>query len=143
MPIYTTYLAFLRKVGYCPLKIFPDSLKSTLIYYVMRDRGNNEVAPSAELLSKFKSGEICWEEYEKLYRHGVGLLMGTPWMEKRANESKAGHHVILVCFEKSAQHCHRRLLAEEIARRFGAEYKGELTDKDLKYKQFLPFSLNG
>jgi len=48
-------------------------------------------------------------------------------MEKRAQEAKIGN-ILLVCYEKDATHCHRRLLAEEIARRFGVEYKGELFD---------------
>lgn len=127
MPIYTSYVAYLRKFNYNPLKIFPYSLKSTLIYYVQRNRGNNEVAPSKTLLKQIKSGEITWEEYERVYRENMPLLMGTPWMEKRAKEAQQGHHVILVCYEKDATHCHRRLLAEEIAKRFGAEYKGELS----------------
>jgi len=36
------------------------------------------------------------------------------------------HHIFFERSNPICTHCHRRLLAEEIARRFGAEYKGEV-----------------
>jgi uncharacterized protein YeaO (DUF488 family) len=127
MPIYTSYLAYLRKFNYNPLKIFPDSLESVLIYYVMHSRGNDEVAPWAETVQVFKAGRISWEGYRTIYMRKIDTPNGREWMEKRAKEANAGHHVILVCFEKNPEQCHRRLLAEAIVAKFGAKYEGELS----------------
>ena len=98
---------------------------SCFVYFVMRDRGNNEVAPSERVLWDAKMGVITWEEYAKWYSIRLSSDEAQSWMEKRAGEAKIGN-ILLVCFEKDPAHCHRRLLAEEIARRFGAEYKGEV-----------------
>jgi|YelNatPaOPRAMG01_1025707.scaffolds.fasta_scaffold29185_7 uncharacterized protein YeaO (DUF488 family) len=126
MPVYTTYLAYLKRFDYNPLKIFPNSLKSTLIYYVMRNRGNNEVAPDELILIMFKNNDLSWESYCRHYEDKLATEEAKAWMQKRAEESRQGHNVILVCYEKDPEQCHRRLLAEAIAARFGVEYKGEL-----------------
>lgn len=97
----------------------------------MHNRGNDEVAPYIETVKAYKAGKLSWKDYETIYLRKICELdapNSLEWMQKRADESKAGHHVILVCFEKDAKHCHRRLLAEEIAKRFGTEYKGELSN---------------
>jgi len=118
MPIYTTYLANKPKER-------ARELGSCFVYFVMRNRGNNEVAPTS---SKLKELTLLkdWEGYESHYlleiRHYPKAKV---WMEKRAQEAKIGN-ILLVCYEKDPAHCHRRLLAEEIARRFNVEYKGEL-----------------
>jgi len=127
MPIYTTYVAYLKKFDYNPLKIFPSVLESTLIYYVMRNRGNNEVAPDELILIMWKRNDISWESYCHHYEDKLAKKEAQAWMQKKAEEANRGHNVILVCFEKSPEHCHRRLLAETIAKQFGAEYKGELS----------------
>ena len=123
MPIYTTYLANKPK-----LRAQMD-IGSCFVYFVMRNRGNNEVAPTKETLSvvkeMIKRGEPrAWEIYKSNYFYCL-TEKSFAWMEKRAGEAKIGN-ILLVCFEKDPAHCHRRLLAEEIARRFGAEYKGEV-----------------
>jgi len=117
MPIYTTYL------GNKP-KEKAQKLGSCFVYFVMRNRGNNEVAPmSQDLIDAAKDG--AWAYYEKHYNELLATPEAHKWMEKRAQEARIGN-ILLVCFEKNPQKCHRRLLAEEIARRFGVEYKGEL-----------------
>jgi len=125
MPIYTTYL------GNKP-KAKAQQVGSCFVYFVMRNRGNNEVAPSKQLLEHYKNRPVhltvieAWPTYAQ---HYMDEILSRPsaidWMEKRAGEAKIGN-ILLVCYEKDSAHCHRRLLAEEIARRFGVEYKGEL-----------------
>jgi len=139
-PLYTTYLAFLRKANYNPLNVFPNDLRETILYYVMRNRGNNEVAPSGLLLEwvslqKEKWGKqwmkISWIKYEKEYLDQLQRFQPAhEWMRKIAEEAKTSN-VILICHEKDFRYCHRKLLAQEIARRFSVEYKGELTLKDV------------
>jgi uncharacterized protein YeaO (DUF488 family) len=105
---------------------------SAMPKYVMRNRGNNEVAPSQVLLETVKSGQIDWDEYEKRYLTEItdpSYYSGADnWIKDIVAEMKGGMHVILICFEKDATHCHRRLLAEEIKRQWPEiDYKGELT----------------
>jgi len=125
MPIYSTYLGFLNKHGGADKVAM--KLGSCFVYYVMRNRGNNAVAPMvAELIKATR--EKDWETYEKIYHEELQKPEALAWMKTRAYEARIGN-IVLVCYEKDAAHCHRRLLAEEIARLFnGVEYKGELEE---------------
>jgi len=133
MPIFTTYLGFLNKHGGADKVAM--KLGSCFVYYVARNKGNNTVAPEEKMLEAFLKlrklygdKEEFWKQYEDNYLIQIGLSKDAQaWMEKRSQEAKIGN-ILLVCYEKNAQHCHRRLLAEEIARRFGVEYKGELEE---------------
>lgn len=129
MSLWTTYLSFWSR----NLSEIMGKLKSSAMpKYVMRNRGNNEVAPSQVLLETVKSGQIDWDEYEKRYLTEItdpSYYSGADnWIKDIVAEMKGGMHVILICFEKDATHCHRRLLAEEIKRQWPEiDYKGELT----------------
>ena len=138
MALWTTYLAFLRKVNWNPCNVFPDELEETIFLYVMRNRGNDEVAPSDDWWKPFKKLakvypiEELWEHYEDNYLLQIGLSKDAiNWMQNTAYTSKRAN-IVLICYEKNAQYCHRRLLAEELARRFGADYRGELNSSHLK-----------
>ena len=72
-----------------------------------------EFAPTDEILAGYQDGRITWPDYERMYcellttRHPtVGL---TPSDLDR---------ICLLCTEKSARQCHRRLAAEYIAAQF-------------------------
>jgi len=120
LPIYTTYLGYLNKH-----KDASQRLGSCFVYYVMRNRGNDCVAPSEQLSLWYKRTKH-WEAYERQYLNEIRTRMSALWfMKKVADESRIGN-VLLICYEKDATRCHRRLLAEEIAKRFGVEYRGEL-----------------
>jgi len=122
MPIYTTYLGFINKHG-GDQKV-GMKLGSCFVYYVQRNRGNNEVAPvTSGLIEATKAKR--WDLYEMLYAERLRTRLAIHWMEKRAGEAKIGN-ILLVCYEKDPTHCHRTLLAKEIAKRFDVEYKGEL-----------------
>jgi len=69
-----------------------------------------EFAPTADILARYKDKKITWSEYEKMYRE---------LLQKRAplyncNISKLDR-ICLLCTEKTAVQCHRRLAAEYIA----------------------------
>jgi len=122
LPIYTTYLGLLTKLG--GAERVGMNIGSCFIYYVARDRGNNVVAPVSQALIEATKRKD-WTTYEKLYLQQLDYV-ANDWMERRAQEARVGN-ILLVCFEKDPQHCHRRLLAEEITRRFNVEYRGELS----------------
>jgi len=136
MPIFTTYLGFLNKHGGA-IKV-AMKLGSCFVYYVARKRGNDAVAPTEYTLRTFmalkkthttpKEQEDLWKQCEEAYHNRIRLdEQSIAWMEHRAQEARIGN-ILLVCYEKDARHCHRRLLAEEIARRFSVEYKGEVEE---------------
>ena len=72
-----------------------------------------EFAPTTEILTGYKNGRITWPDYEKMYRE---LLAAHRPADGRAPGDI--DRIYLLCTEKSALQCHRRLAAEYIASQF-------------------------
>lgn len=70
-----------------------------------------EFAPTSEILSGYKDGRITWPDYERMYRE----LLATRHPTARLTPSDIDR-ICLLCTEKSALQCHRRLDAEYIAK---------------------------
>ena len=68
---------------------------------------NYEFAPTKELLAKYRSKKISWQEYELEYLNLLDI-------RKVAQKTDVGalHQHCLLCSEHSPDKCHRRLLAE-------------------------------
>ena len=66
-----------------------------------------ELAPSNELLSDYRAGDLSWDDYADRYRE---------LLEERGVEDLLQPELIadgvLLCSEASPEHCHRRLAAE-------------------------------
>lgn len=82
-------------------------------YYHMTD-----LAPTKELLKKYQADEN-WQSYEKEF---LALL------ERRNVESKIKPELfkgptVLLCSEKAAEKCHRRLTAEYLQKKLLPDYK--------------------
>ena len=69
-----------------------------------------EFAPTTEILTGYKNGTISWADYEKMYRELLATRRPTDGLTPVDI-----NHICLLCTEKSAVHCHRRLAAEYIA----------------------------
>ena len=69
-----------------------------------------EFAPTAEILAGHKDGRITWPDYERMYRELLATRHPTAALTP-ANLDR----ICLLCTEKSATQCHRRLAAEHIA----------------------------
>ena len=84
-----------------------DNLAATL---GTRYEYHPEFAPTAEILTRYKDGRITWPDYERMYRE---LLTA----RRPADGLAPGDidRICLLCTEKSALQCHRRLAAEYIA----------------------------
>ena len=67
------------------------------------------LAPSRELLTEYKAGRLSWRLYEMLYREQV--LDRLDPMDVASDLTQEGD-VILCCWEREREHCHRRLVAE-------------------------------
>lgn len=64
-----------------------------------------ELAPSADLLFKYKEGLVTELEYEEIYNKQLSLLDPKEIFEKYDN-------CILLCYEKSSDFCHRQLVSK-------------------------------
>lgn len=87
-----------------------DSLAETL---GARYEYHPEFAPTAEILAEYKDGHITWADYERMYRELLATRHPTAGLTPDAIE-----RICLLCTEKSATQCHRRLAAEYIATQF-------------------------
>jgi uncharacterized protein (DUF488 family) len=80
--------------------------------YVLGNRYeyHSEFAPTSDILAGYKDKKITWAEYEKMYHE---LLQKRNPLQ---NYDVSGlDRICLLCTEKSATQCHRRLAAEYIA----------------------------
>ena len=68
-----------------------------------------EFAPSTDILAAYKDGLITWFDYERLYRELLAARHPTAGLAP-VNLDR----ICLLCTEKSALQCHRRLAAEYI-----------------------------
>jgi len=104
---------------------------------IMHGRGNDELAPSKELLDEFNEWKarfvpgqgyetayhFAWEKcgYEKRFR---AQIAGDPTALARLKslaERVKRHDVFLICYEAYDKPCHRHLLLEIAEQEFGAE----------------------
>lgn len=116
MALYTSYLGFFNRKG-----VVCDSE----LIFVMRGRGNPEVEPPEMVLRLWKEKAIMWQGYSDAYLDSLNCMASFVWMQKVAEKAQ-DHDVVLVCFEKSPEFCHRRLLAERIQDFYKIQYLGEL-----------------
>ena len=66
-----------------------------------------QLAPTKDILDDYKKKRIDWAEYERHFRQ----LMETRRPDERLMPSELDH-ACLLCSEPTAEHCHRRLVAE-------------------------------
>lgn len=69
-----------------------------------------EFAPTFEMLTSFKDKKMTWADAEPIYRC---LIAGRAPLTGRSPDEL--DHICLLCTEKTADMCHRRLAAEYIA----------------------------
>ena len=73
-----------------------------------------ELAPTQEILGAYRAGGMTWGEYERQFLS----LMSDRDVEKMPIKEKIADAVLL-CSEETAEHCHRRLLAEYLQGHWG------------------------
>jgi len=114
-------------------KALPEDADHVL---VMRGRGNDELAPSKELLddfnawkARFKTGQgfenaydFAWKRsnYEKRFRRRIqGDLKALARLQELAEQSRT-RDIFLICYEAYDKPCHRMLLLKIAEEEFGA-----------------------
>lgn len=73
-----------------------------------------ELAPSPKLLDDYKNRRCDWAEYEMRF---LAQLSNDGWIDI-LERSFFEELCCLLCSEPSAEHCHRRLVAEELQKRW-------------------------
>ena len=91
--------------------------KGSDLPYLLKSTGgieylsHSELAPTKELLKSYRSKEITWEEFEKSYKNQIKDSKAILGLNKGDFEDAC-----LLCSENTPEKCHRRLLAEELAK---------------------------
>lgn len=91
--------------------------KGSDLPYLLKSTGgieylsHSELAPTKELLKSYRSKEITWEEFEKSYKNQIKDSKVILGLNKGDFEDAC-----LLCSENTPEKCHRRLLAEELAK---------------------------
>ena len=109
--IYTSYYANYRK------------FKGMFRVSISRTAPNNsydlqltKLAPTAELLQKYKSNTITNDEYTSVYHNQLLRLENDGYIAKFVKAlsilQELKGDVVLLCYEKKGDFCHRHLLAE-------------------------------
>jgi len=118
------------------------SMKSKLpadadIVLVMRGRGNDELAPSKELLDDFNKEKsrftpdsgfesaihYAWERshYEERFREQIKQSDAAMARLRELAQRARDHDVYLICYEGEDKPCHRRLLLDIAEKELGAD----------------------
>ena len=114
MKIYTSYFAKLNKIlnaGYFPISIARYTPKNIEICEL------KIFAPSTEILAKIKKGEIDEVEYERMYRKEMERFdFNLVWEGfEQISEINGKKDLVLLCYEKSGDFCHRHIFASLMA----------------------------
>lgn len=75
-----------------------------------------QFAPTKKLLSDYRKGIISWSEYEAVYKQLCDQRNMVDHFMELLNKEKMTDNIVLLCSEHKPTQCHRRLLAEYLAK---------------------------
>lgn len=67
-----------------------------------------QLAPTQEILDNYRKKHGSWDDYERDFR----ALLEERQIEKHLDKQLFAQPAVLLCSEPTAEHCHRRLVAE-------------------------------
>lgn len=115
MAVYTSYFGLVRKLP-------KGMIKMAVCYKPIRGIGIwNSVVPDADYVYGYKRGEINEQQYEELYYNY--LLARKEQIAGNIPYLKGGTDVVLLCYEKPGDFCHRHILARFLREQFELEVK--------------------
>lgn len=110
LSLYTNYFSAYRKE--IPKDILFLSIARTQPKS-FRFKTFDKFFPPVQLLWDYKDGRITWETYEKEYKTQVlDTLVPSEIVAELVELAGDSKRVCLLCWEKSEEHCHRRLVME-------------------------------
>jgi uncharacterized protein YeaO (DUF488 family) len=108
MKIYTSTFGFLKSI---PPEIVPVSIARFPPKW-FDGREMKILAPEKTLLWKAKQGKISNEEYTKQYMEWIQKVFDPQSLYEKLKNNFFEKDIVLLCFEKKGEFCHRRLLAK-------------------------------
>lgn len=121
-------------------RFYPRGVKKTHF-----DRWTRELAPSAELLRKYKNQNITWEDFMMSFKLELQENDDSLQIIRALNSRSNRSHITLLCYEPEGTPCHRHLLKEIIkdpnllSTDFMPEYtddhKGRSVEKHVTHKE--------
>ena len=78
-------------------------------------RHEPRLSPDKELLDGYKKKTVPWEQYESRFL----ALLEERQAERLVDKRLLDVPTVLLCSEATAEHCHRRLVAEYLAAKWG------------------------
>ena len=73
------------------------------------------LAPTDEMLGRYRKKQVGWDAYAAEFRSLLGKRTAASKLDRAAFETPS----VLLCSEATADHCHRRLVAEYLAAAWG------------------------
>lgn len=107
MKIYTSYFSNYKNLTEYQCISIANSKPENIFIPTWQD-----VVPSWWMVDAFKQDKLGWGQFKQLYRK---QLIGVDF----SYIEKFSLPVVLLCWEKESEHCHRRILAEEIENAYG------------------------
>jgi len=136
MSVYTGYFSltnFYKEQGYYPVSIARYTPKNIQC-------GSGAIfAPSKELLDKYKKGTISWEQYDEIYNNQIKSMPLSVWhsfdgfYQRKLKEGYKG--IVLICYERHPEDCHRSLLAKQIEHYLGYKVYEFGKEKEQEFKE--------
>lgn len=105
--IYTSYYAV---VGRIPKNIVPISISKGIPSWY-HGEGYGKLAPRWDTVMKYKNGG-SWQEYTEEYYSTVLDNLMPEQVQQELMRISGGRDMVLLCYEKSSDNCHRHLVAE-------------------------------
>lgn len=109
MEIFTSYYGNVKNVPehfklICISRTMPSWLDRSIIAI-------DEAKPSPALFKEHRAGLLSYEQFAKAYRDQI-------WWDLPDIFSQLTNRSVLLCWEASDEHCHRKILANELNRQY-------------------------
>ena len=112
------------------LSIFKKIKRKLKPYYVMKNHGNDVVAPDQLDLEQYRNGVLTWPGFRVNYLAKLMRPEAEEWMKRVSGEAVSEDVVLVSDEEEDVEHCYRILLAEMMVNMFSGQmkvrYMGEL-----------------
>lgn len=106
--LYTGYFAKTKKYEEAGLTPVSVALVTPLFF---KGPKWSFFAPRKQLLDAYKADEITQEQFSTYYTNNLEATINTE-LQKKLRYTIGKHNIVMLCYEKSGDFCHRKILAD-------------------------------